>query len=293
MKKLFGFIWKVFKVLIFILGLLTFVILIAPSSNTTSTSSSSKAVSSSPKPTGVASTASGTTTSSKSGQTADAATSQSVKSSTSSTAKSGSASSDNTDSYVMRVFLLNLLGFLVYAIYRRFNKAHSYNIANRLYVIVVTLCVIGGAIGVAIASFLYGPKIGKNEEDGIAPKLFIIGTAILYVLIHLVLIGGISSGMKYDFGEYFATHSPVVGYLLLMNALSFIFFVFDKISSIKRWNNRVSISMLLIISFLGGAAGGILAMVLFKHKIRKTYFIYPLPIMLATHMYVLLAMMNM
>ncbi len=60
-------------------------------------------------------------------------------------------------------------------------------------------------------------------------------------------------------------------YILIMSAVTFLLYFIDK----KRAENdqyRISEKALLIMSFLGGAIGGYLAMVLFRHKTRHWYF---------------------
>lgn len=71
-------------------------------------------------------------------------------------------------------------------------------------------------------------------------------------------------------------------YLLAVNMAAFILFGVDKWKAVhKKW--RIRESVLLGISFLGGAAGGLLAMHVFRHKTKKTAFKAGLPVMLAVH----------
>ena len=53
----------------------------------------------------------------------------------------------------------------------------------------------------------------------------------------------------------------------------------DKSKAIKH-KRRIRESTLLGLSFFGGAAGGLLGMCVFRHKTRKPYFLYGLPLML-------------
>jgi len=64
-------------------------------------------------------------------------------------------------------------------------------------------------------------------------------------------------------------------YLLIINILSFILYGIDKIKAIKnkKYIQRISEKTLLISSFLAGSIGSILAMILFRHKIKKLSFI--------------------
>ena len=71
----------------------------------------------------------------------------------------------------------------------------------------------------------------------------------------------------------------MIYYLLLINIVTFLVFVSDKRRAVKRkW--RIPEKTLLGLSLIGGAAGGIIAMYCFRHKIRKPAFAYGLPVML-------------
>lgn len=68
-------------------------------------------------------------------------------------------------------------------------------------------------------------------------------------------------------------------YLLLINIITFIVFAVDKTKAINgRW--RIRESVLLGMSFIGGAIGGLLAMHICHHKTKKARFSIGLPIML-------------
>ena len=69
---------------------------------------------------------------------------------------------------------------------------------------------------------------------------------------------------------YFILICAVIGAVSL---ITFIMYGADKRAAIKgRW--RVPERTLLALSFFGGAAGGTLAMLLFRHKIKKSAFIF-------------------
>ena len=76
--------------------------------------------------------------------------------------------------------------------------------------------------------------------------------------------------------------SGILMYLFFINLIAFCLFTIDKLKAITdRW--RISEKTLLGISFLGGALGGILAMHLCRHKIRKPLFRYGMPLMVVIH----------
>ena len=76
-------------------------------------------------------------------------------------------------------------------------------------------------------------------------------------------------------------------YLLAINAAAFCAFALDKYKAVRgMW--RIRESTLLGLSFLGGAAGGYAAMLLFRHKTRKGRFAVGVPLMLAAQAVLLL-----
>lgn len=68
-----------------------------------------------------------------------------------------------------------------------------------------------------------------------------------------------------------------------MNIVTFVTFWIDKNLS-KHNQSRVSESTLVLMSAIGGAAGGLAAMYLFRHKTRHAKFFLGLPALLLIHM---------
>ena len=64
-------------------------------------------------------------------------------------------------------------------------------------------------------------------------------------------------------------------FLIVLNIITFLIYGYDKIIAIKDKPNskRVSEKSLLIFAFIGGSIGALLAMILFRHKIKKLSFI--------------------
>ena len=68
--------------------------------------------------------------------------------------------------------------------------------------------------------------------------------------------------------------------LLLINALGFVLMLTDKHKAIrKKW--RIPEAVLLGVALLGGSAGCLLGMYLFRHKTRHLLFRAGLPLILA------------
>lgn len=76
-------------------------------------------------------------------------------------------------------------------------------------------------------------------------------------------------------------------YLLIINALSFLFMLTDKIKAIKgRW--RIPEKTLLGVCAMGGSLGGLIAMKLFRHKTLHPQFSIGIPVILAVHVVALI-----
>lgn len=78
----------------------------------------------------------------------------------------------------------------------------------------------------------------------------------------------------------------VIWFLIIINIVTFSLFVIDKQRSIKR-KRRIRNATLLTCSFLGGSLGGLLAMLLYRHKTRKWYYVIGLPMMIALHLWII------
>ena len=79
--------------------------------------------------------------------------------------------------------------------------------------------------------------------------------------------------------------SPFVIYFYAMNSATFLTFVVDKLIAV--WNGRghgsrrIPEIVLLLLALAGGAPGGLLAMLVARHKIRKPVFAAGVPLMAA------------
>lgn len=62
-------------------------------------------------------------------------------------------------------------------------------------------------------------------------------------------------------------------YLISINGISFLLFGIDKLLAIKN-KRRIPEKELFTIATIGGAFGGLFAMLVFNHKISKTFFMW-------------------
>ncbi len=72
-------------------------------------------------------------------------------------------------------------------------------------------------------------------------------------------------------------------YLLIINALSLLLMRLDKQKARKnRW--RIPEAVLLGVSAIGGSLGGLLGMLIFRHKTKHCRFVFGIPLMLCLHL---------
>ncbi len=68
-------------------------------------------------------------------------------------------------------------------------------------------------------------------------------------------------------------------YLIVINIVTFIVYGVDKAAA-KAHKRRIRISTLLLLAAIGGSLGALLGMMIFRHKTKKWYFVFPVPFML-------------
>ena len=75
-------------------------------------------------------------------------------------------------------------------------------------------------------------------------------------------------------------------YVIVVSLVLCVLMYIDKQRAIKKqW--RISERTLLTLGFVGGAAGGVLAMYLFRHKTKHNAFAFSYPILAAIHIYII------
>ena len=76
-------------------------------------------------------------------------------------------------------------------------------------------------------------------------------------------------------------------YLAAMNLIGFLAMGIDKRKA-RKHTFRIPESTLLTVALLGGSAGTLMGMYLFRHKTRHWYFAYGLPAILLLHIGILI-----
>ncbi len=79
-------------------------------------------------------------------------------------------------------------------------------------------------------------------------------------------------------------------YLALISLVSIAVTVYDKIAAKRRPKHRVPEKVLMLLGALGGAAAMYAVMLLIRHKTKHTKFMVGLPVIIAAHVLIGLAM---
>lgn len=144
------------------------------------------------------------------------------------------------------------------------------------------LCLLGGAAGGALAFLLLDRHTSKrNSLWHILSLVGLLGWGLALAVLYgpPLDLSALSAALARD-------HARLLGYLGAVNAVTFLAFVVDKLIAV--WNGRgpgrnatrLPEIALLLLAFAGGSAGGLLAMLVARHKIRTPAFFVGLPLML-------------
>lgn len=83
----------------------------------------------------------------------------------------------------------------------------------------------------------------------------------------------------------------ILGYFGVLSIAAFLCYGFDKFAAL-RGARRIPNATLLGLSFLGGSPGALLGIYLFRHKTKKKYYTWTVPLMLVLHLVILYSLMK-
>lgn len=86
--------------------------------------------------------------------------------------------------------------------------------------------------------------------------------------------------------DFYDSHKVLCSYYAVINLAAFSAFAIDKVKAVMGvW--RIRENVLLGLCFLGGGAGGLLAMGICHHKVRKMRFRVGVPLAIGVHLVLL------
>lgn len=152
------------------------------------------------------------------------------------------------------------------------------------YLIIINII----GVGIVLSMLIFGRKA---EKENMMFRVFVACMLVIQIVLFLIIEGYVAADISLAFGKFFSDHKILVVYLIAINFVTMIAFAIDKIAAIKH-KSRIRIVTLLGLAFIGGSVGGLIAMYLFRHKIRMNYFTVGLPLMMVMQIIVLFYSMN-
>ena len=195
--------------------------------------------------------------------------------------------------YLIVINIVTAVAFVVdFLLCLRFPKLED-SAANSL--IMDAFPIAGGAFGMLLALFVLTGLVGghRMNKENVAWWFLAIVCAVVWGIIACARLGLVSPNASIDglTTGWDLDKLRVLGiYLLVINVVTFVAFVHDKHVA-EQGNDprsRVPESVLLGLCLAGGSAGGMLAMHVVRHKTRRWYFRWGLPVFIVLHVALML-----
>lgn len=181
------------------------------------------------------------------------------------------------------LLIINIAGCVLYLINMLLYK---FTADAQIDSVITIVSLLGGSIGVLIPLLIFNRKIDKSHEDTIMSTVFLYCTIPIQIIIYIIIRNGVLEVPLSKLQNFLDKNLWFLIYLAIINIVTFIVYGLDKFLAIKE-KSRVKIITLLILAFLGGELGGLLAMKIFHHKTNKDYFSVGLPLILLMHIVIL------
>lgn len=183
------------------------------------------------------------------------------------------------------LIIINLLGFILHTINAKIKQKKG---TVPLNPVLIFLSVAGGAAGVLLSVLFFDRKADKENMMLRVTSLCFL---LISVIAFLIYKGQVNDVRHFSFWQVFTQHRFMLWYLAGINLITMIVFGIDKLKA-KKEKERIKISTLLLLSAAGGSVGGLLAMFIFRHKTKKSYFKIGVPLIIVTQIAVIIYLMN-
>ena len=180
---------------------------------------------------------------------------------------------------------VNILGFILYLVN---TWLYSHTADKEIDTILTIASIMGASLGIVLAILLFDRKAQKGN---MMSRVFVASVLVIQIILVLIIKGFIGTEITVAFWEFFSTHQLLLWYLVAINVITLVFFAVDKIHAIEN-KSRIRIITLLGLAFIGGSLGAIIAMYVFRHKIRKDYFTVGVPLIIVMQIVVVFFLMN-
>ena len=185
------------------------------------------------------------------------------------------------------LIIINIFSFLLFSIDRLYHDFSDNTLLPNWVYNAVT--VLGGAAGVNLYFLLFFNRMDRNGSSLEVYKsardhyslwrIFALVFLVIQIVLYFVLDDYFSGEAAIFLFRNFRRHRHITIYLIVINLVTIIVFAVDKAKACaNKW--RIKELYLFLLSFVGGALGGIVAMDMFRHKTRRKSFVIGLRLML-------------
>jgi len=184
------------------------------------------------------------------------------------------------------LIVVNVIGFILFAVN---TWLYSHTADSQIDVALTITSLLGGSAGILLSILVFDRKA---EKGNMMSRVFIVCIFVIQIVILLMVKGFVAKNITLAFWSFFDQHKVLIMYLVVINFITLAAFAIDKIAAIEG-RSRIRIVTLLGLAFIGGSIGGLIAMYLFRHKIRKDYFTVGIPLIMVMQVFVIFYLMNM
>lgn len=184
------------------------------------------------------------------------------------------------------LIVVNVIGFILFAVN---TWLYSHTADSQIDVALTITSLLGGSAGILLSILVFDRKA---EKGNMMSRVFIVCIFVIQIVILLMVKGFVAKNITLAFWSFFDQHKVLIMYLVVINFITLAAFAIDKIAAIEG-RSRICIVTLLGLAFIGGSIGGLIAMYLFRHKIRKDYFTVGIPLIMVMQVFVIFYLMNM
>ena len=184
------------------------------------------------------------------------------------------------------LIVVNVIGFVLFAVN---TWLYSHTADGQIDVVLTITSLLGGSAGILLSILVFDRKA---EKGNMMSRVFIACIFVIQIVILLMVKGFVAKNITLAFWSFFNQHKVLIIYLVVINFITLAAFAIDKIAAIEG-RSRIRIVTLLGLAFIGGSLGGLIAMYLFRHKIRKDYFTVGIPMIMLMQVFVIFYFMNM
>lgn len=186
------------------------------------------------------------------------------------------------DNFQYYLIIINIVAFMISTIDSKIYSHRGKGIKIQALCKLVTA--LGGALGAVIAGVLWGSSCNKQNAKALIHSIIWLTIQVVFLL---ALYGPYNEEIMLWVENFYSEYNLFCIYLILINIVTFFLFALDKVKAMMGLY-RIREAVLLGLSLLGGSVGGLLAMDVCHHKVKTTYFLIGLPVMLITQIIVIL-----